>query len=118
MSDSGAGAERSRAELEPCPFCGKTEPVEVKHRETEVFAFENYDVVCDSLNGGCGASSGYRRTEEDAIAAWNTRAERTCRWAYEELSCSYGTECGGRLTWEPYGAPEFCPRCGAKVVPC
>lgn len=32
-----------------------------------------YAAVCCFQNGGCGASSGYRETKEEACAAWNER---------------------------------------------
>ena len=55
-------------ELKPCPFCGG---------EAEIYndGFGgNWAVRC-----ACGAEvSGYIETEAEAVAAWNTRAERTC----------------------------------------
>jgi|GEM_PF-6762918 len=32
-----------------------------------------YSVVCNYLNGGCGACGGYRETKDEAIIAWNKR---------------------------------------------
>ena len=70
--------------LEPCPFCGGTkiwigtiaecETQDKKHPDYE-FNSQHYVVVCDYLEGGCGASTGgSARTEEEAIKAWNRRA--------------------------------------------
>ena len=61
---------------------------------------------------------------EQAIAAWNTRAERTCQqvdvtekyqpYVTHSTACS---RCGGILAMEEFLAPNYCPNCGAKVVP-
>lgn len=71
-------------ELKPCPFCkSSTAPKISSCIDMEECA--NYEacesdgvfcVCCDWNNGGCGASGGFRFTEEEAIEAWNTRAER------------------------------------------
>ena len=91
-------------ELKPCPFCGG----EAQARRNMV---GYWLVVCDTPY--CSSIGGYN-TEAEAIAAWNTRAERTCKningenwWAFE---CS---ECGEMIE---QGVPEYCPECGAKVV--
>ena len=45
-----------------------------KHPDYE-FNSQHYIVVCDYSEGGCGASTGgSARTEEEAIKAWNRRA--------------------------------------------
>jgi len=44
--------------------------------------------------------TGKWRYEEDKSRAWD-------RWRY------YCTACGG---WNTYGMPDYCPRCGAKMV--
>lgn len=56
--------------LKPCPFCGNT-AVDVKD---DCYPAPNYYVVCDYNDDGCGASSGFCRTEEEAIEVWNRRA--------------------------------------------
>ena len=98
-------------ELLPCPFCGG---------EAEVFnPFDKtagtWCVICRE----CACASGFEQTEAEAIAAWNTRAERTCHNARKphenRFKCS---ECG-RVVWldEPTSEPVFyCPNCGRKVV--
>ena len=82
--------------LKPCPFCGKTDTLEILSAksceecinfEDELIcpAFEPYHddmsdicpqkiIVCCFGKGGCGASSGYYTSEDEAIAAWNRRA--------------------------------------------
>jgi len=99
-------------ELLPCPFCGG---------EAEI-------LTAESMNGGylfgimcndCRSRGDVYDTEAEAIEAWNTRAERTCKGidTFEELS---GTDCPawkcsecGEL-FEIYG--HYCTNCGAKVV--
>ena len=92
-------------ELLPCPFCGG---------EAEMSASsDGYGVEC--WNRRCiDMQMDGLPTEAEAIDAWNTRAERTCRnisgknwWAFE---CS---ECGEMIE---QGVPKYCPECGAKVV--
>ena len=109
----------SATELKPCPFCGgDTELKEYKPNVSGV-------AICKE----CGARSPICKNDHvggwkpKAIAAWNTRAERTCH--VNELDaltqtlsmangCSWGecSECG-------YLTPTdsvFCVECGAKVV--
>lgn len=76
-----AEARRVLPELKECPFCGKTRPVRILDYNTiedlpEFRAKEDpdYAVVCAANHGGCGAASGYARTEEEAAARWNRRA--------------------------------------------
>lgn len=73
----------THTEIKPCPFCGKSAASISTAKEME--ECENFErcidcdyvtVVCDFNKGGCGASSGYRCTEEDAILAWNERAKK------------------------------------------
>ena len=65
--------------LEPCPFCGEdvaclTTNIELNELEPHEEP-ERFTVVCDYQNGGCGAMSGYKETEEKAAKAWTTRAK-------------------------------------------
>lgn len=102
------------SELLPCPFCGGEAFMNCKH-----------EFVWGQCRE-CGAEARTCRTEAEAIQAWNTRHERTCkvlgtiRYDYEggyggfdyetELSC-------GHIWRDDYGfAPKYCPECGAKVV--
>lgn len=75
--------------LKPCPFCGNTMLDISDVRDCEDCAnFEAEDVcpafepagfcnmkfvVCSFYKGGCGASSGWYKTEEEAVEAWNRR---------------------------------------------
>lgn len=82
-------------EIKPCPFCGNDIAVTVLDQNevdcigesSNNYSKEPYfQVVCcmneeyspvpiDNWHGGCGASSGYRKTREEAIEAWNRRIE-------------------------------------------
>lgn len=68
--------------LKPCPHCGDTNIrittcKELADCENYIECNESgYSVaVCDFNKSGCGATGGYRRTREKAIAAWNGENE-------------------------------------------
>lgn len=114
-----------------CPFCGKTETLAIVDciELEECDQFEHCDkdtyktVACCYNKGGCGASSGYRPTEQEAIDAWNTRHEPTCHMeqsgAGDDVAC---TNCGAynispfRDSGGHLVIPAYCPSCGCKVV--
>lgn len=105
-------------ELKPCPFCGgEAEYRAAKYVRT---AFK-HSVVCLE----CFASIPPKDSKHEAINAWNTRVERTCKpiakFNYDDspwpvMVCS---ECDRRLHYDEtkYGL-EYSPYCGcgAKVV--
>jgi len=71
------------ADLDACPHCGQAEFARVKRwpweKEGEPGLVWGYHVICDASGidahpRGCGASSGWGETPEEAIAAWNRRA--------------------------------------------
>lgn len=98
--------------LKPCPFCGG-------EASKRLFYKGKYRVHCNV----CDAHSGdVCDTEAEAIAAWNSRAERTCRivnhggigGSVPLFTCG---ECDSLFYGNAYGeAPNYCPNCGAKVV--
>ena len=126
-------------ELRPCPFCGGEACVGVGRLITSDFGSDAYAyVTC----GECGASTdevyGDKADESEivkqAVAAWNRRAERTCRMVdcgshdtcvvNRELSdgnimsMEFGykqcSECGANVFDCP--TVRYCPDCGARVV--
>ena len=104
------------SELLPCPFCGG-EDVEIDHASTyDVHHPDVYEVHCPD----CGGRSGEGWTEDEAIAAWNTRAERTCHETMIDKFFHGCDSCG--YMWEVFYSfgkkqrPNYCPYCGAKVV--
>lgn len=95
-------------ELLPCPFCGKKTALVMD----KTWGGQGWSCAVHCL--GCGANIGVHPTEEQAVEAWNTRAERTChmdhtKWPGESV-CS---ACGQHFD-ECY--ERYCPNCGAKVV--
>lgn len=111
------GIERGgiMSELLPCPFCGGE--ADIKKWTSTPFAI----VVCKTKDCPCSSfGTNCYNNEQEAIEAWNTRTERTCKVLNEEVDDLYETvftnlSCGHYYN----GCKEFvnyCPRCGAKVV--
>lgn len=116
-------------ELKPCPFCGDKECE--TYTTEEVSFVQNQDLTMSEemefLLWGtgcykCSAQVYGFDTEEEAIEAWNTRAERTCNMVPNGehgnaavLACS---ACGNTESVYAISADDFnyCPNCGAKVV--
>ncbi len=97
-----------------CPFCGGEAEI-----YTEAFGGVVFYVWCDN----CKTRGDYYCTEAEAIAAWNSRAERVCEnLAYYSLinfecsvcGCSVhgGDELGANIE---NGRWNNCPNCGRKV---
>lgn len=96
------------SELKPCPFCGG-----------DYVQFIEYKAGYGTV--GCGDccfeypdSQVTTYPKAEAIEAWNTRHELTCKFMpYSEKSddgiCS---KCGAYM----YEQDNYCPSCGAKVV--
>lgn len=100
-------------DLKPCPFCGGEASVKVLEYDDDC---KVWGVFCES-DLASEYSHGHfvdnYATEAEAIAAWNTRAERTCKPVEMDgvmrcPDCDY-----------PLGimsVPAYCAGCGAKVV--
>lgn len=102
--------------LLPCPFCGGE--AQVARTAAGYWAAYCEEPMCGSV--------GNFKTEAEAIDAWNTRAERTCRMT-DRGECS---ECGAYIVraWTEVHdfngdmkridlrSHNYCPNCGAKVV--
>ena len=119
------------SELKPCPFCGEQVQMGV-NRESTV---REYYIGCMNCHIRL-YKIGYKRfyTEAEAIAAWNSRAERTCKpyGEWERVSqtqevrhiyCGCGEYLGmDRRNSFPFeieykaDLPNYCPNCGCKVV--
>ena len=106
------------SELLPCPFCGGKQTYR-KHDGGVWLTTTNHKRGCIMREA---LSFVAFDTEAEAIAAWNSRAERTCKefgsvrvwqscnvWSHE-LSCGHEVD---TLESEP---PNYCPYCGCKVV--
>lgn len=93
--------------LLPCPFCGGEAHLGLYYRG-------RYAAGCDMCGSRFGALLG---TEAEAIAAWNSRAERTCKNVWDvELTGRLRFQCSecGAVSLEI--TPRFCPNCGKKVA--
>lgn len=107
-------------ELKPCPFCGGKVIVEY----FPVYAYP-WQVICrnpklsETNSHTCFVEAD---TEQEAIEAWNTRAERTCKikpWRMEEDTGFYDClecECGHVMDGSEWAKSTYCPNCCAKVV--
>lgn len=103
----------SSFDLKPCPFCGGEAQVIGKQYEGK-FCVGCSDDTCMGFSG-----LGWLYDSEDgAAAAWNRRAERTCRVVPtgDEYGTSRCTECGQTASADMWGSLlRYCPNCGAKV---
>lgn len=115
-------------DLKPCPFCGGKASVIDHHNDDGSVSVGCADDTCLGFSG----LGWLYKTEAEAIKAWNTRYERTCRilpkpsdsdfvndWHY---LCS---ECGCEIPVYERNPDDYrviiehanyCPNCGAKVV--
>jgi Lar family restriction alleviation protein len=111
------------SELLPCPFCGGEAQMGINKEST----VREYFVGCMNCHIRL-YKIGYKRfyTEAEAIAAWNTRAERTCR-IEGRYGNQYCTCCGEMVgTWDSESELcvssnmvelwNYCPNCGARRV--
>ena len=115
------------SDLLPCPFCGGE-----AHTIEPARYGKSWGVRCE-----CGAFLGFYFTEAEAVEAWNTRADSTCRnisKEWEKTSFAHAatsfccSECGAHyVDCESYYAglanqkeeqirTNYCPNCGARVV--
>lgn len=113
-------------QLKPCPFCGGDAELQksLGGPFTEDAVRASFRVVCSDHGCQGGFSNFWHTTPEEAVGAWNRRAERTCYvdsshveqemgdYSYLEVELS----CGHAFTWDDGTPPDYCPNCGAKVV--
>lgn len=111
-----------------CPFCGSEGKLKVADGILDDFTM----FYCYCPNGKCIAGgTDWFRSREEAIEAWNRRAERTCHpfsgivlggpECREEKvwRCS---ECEEVISWDYEGydpetdGPAYCEHCGSKVT--
>ena len=117
--------------LKPCPFCGGEAKTVLADTYPHRGMLHSWFVACKDSECGCelgfygmdeNGTCGTYETEAEAIAAWNTRAERTCRMEMlppdETRTRWLCSECGGVHIGEAghFLWPNYCPNCGAKVV--
>ena len=84
------------SKLKPCPFCKTKSPV--LNEYVPMSGHSYYYVEC--RNKKCHVNPGTNNfgTEEEAIKAWNTRYQRTCRVVSHSVFCgSFGCEEAGEI---------------------
>lgn len=59
-------------ELKYCPFCGNEVVRLIKRYGVDGWR-NKYYISCDYNDGGCGASSGWYHSPEEAVECWNRR---------------------------------------------
>lgn len=110
----------SKNDLLPCPFCGKLETVRMIYIPAEKHELV-YHVVCDTVNGGCGASTGWNQeTPEDAVNEWNTRASGLipCSERLPKKDGNYLCISNNEYKILPYRNGEFYCVCFDSVLRC
>lgn len=65
------------SQLRACPFCGrevaKVMTARELFRDEGIEGIGGFYAICGVNEGGCGTSSGWHKTEEEAMEAWNRR---------------------------------------------
>ena len=61
-------------ELKPCPCCGSSNGLYVLQEDK----YGEWSVFCDMCKTSLH-NENYCETRDEAVSAWNRRAERTCR---------------------------------------
>lgn len=76
LPNTGHG-EDGKLTLAPCPFCNSDTALHLvtpdELHECDSGNDSDVAVICDYHMRGCGATGGFRQTEEEAIALWNSR---------------------------------------------
>ena len=99
-------------ELLPCPFCGGEAELHPTY-DMDTNEVDGWFVWCNNDACECKPETNQHFTEAEAIAAWNSRAERTCRDVAIEGEWFECSKCG---CVKQLIHPNYCPNCGAKVV--
>lgn len=118
-------------ELKPCPCCGSSNGLYVLQEDE----YGEWSVFCDMCKTSLH-NENHCETRDDAVSAWNRRAECTCRVEEDTKrasqtqlvvtkSCSECGHCFGAETHyermfegmvlNEIELPRYCPNCGARV---
>lgn len=77
MSESSQNNTKN-GKLLPCPFCGGEAELHQTY-DMDTNEVDGWFVWCNNKECECTPETREHFTEAEAIAAWNTRAEQTCR---------------------------------------
>ena len=96
----------SKIKLKPCPFCGR-KPSKVREHYTSGNAFAFYMVECKAPMTKCfiKPKTSFCKTKEEAIEAWNTRAEQIPK---EPIYSDFEEDDDDRV----FPNKATCPMCG------
>ena len=101
--------------LKPCPLCGSSARV-YDDGAGDLDSVPAWIAACDDEDG-CGCETAFFDTREEAIAAWNRRAERTCTIVRGDGEFPHCSACGSLEAVDDVAGPyDYCPRCGARVI--
>lgn len=108
------------SELLPCPFCGGEAYIIGYTGTRECRRINYYTVRCRK----CMCETWENDTEAEAIEAWNTRAERTCKFGSEVSAFDVTLNMLADIPWywclgcgaATPSISNYCMHCGAKVV--
>lgn len=72
-------------EIKACPFCGKSVALVMSDAEMGYDNNGQFIVVCpfyedEDVDSGCGASSPWKYSQEEAVEAWNRRTQSRNRY--------------------------------------
>ena len=83
--------------LKYCPFCGNKYVYLMKRHATGGWR-DKYCVLCDYNDGGCGASSGWYHSPDEAAEYWNRRESFTPN-EVALLMIEHGQGDGNKFKW-------------------
>lgn len=122
---------KSNNALALCPFCGGEAQVMKMDLDSIDEGWKVWGVWCvNDLHAKDYYNHGHYidnyPTESEAIAAWNSRVERTCKVISHRTFCGAGgceeagelwtLSCGHEVMNDSDYPPNFCDECGCKVV--
>lgn len=97
-----------------CPFCGSEGKLKVADGILDDFTM----FYCYCPNGKCIAGgTDWFRSREEAIEAWNTRAERTCKFVADSMNTAFDEDGNEIETGEvDRDADMYCGNCGYPMM--
>lgn len=119
MSDCSTNAFKvlEKPELLPCPHCGEKAYGDTFRVEGDRWLFSIKCNKCQAVTWS--ESKDLSAAQKEAIEAWNTRHESTCKWTINEQAIRGDfdaiTECGHVFSFSECPVPDYCASCGGRV---